>query len=113
MRTGQRAGSGETTMDDLTSTHLRADPAFQELVQTRGRLGWTLTIIMLIIYFGFVGLVAYAPSVMGTPIAGVISLGFPLGLFVIVSAIVLTGIYVARANSRFDVLTRRIVAGRG
>ncbi len=100
-------------MDDLTSTHLRADPAFQELVRTRGRFGWTLAIIMLVIYFGFVGVVAFAPALVGTPVAGVMTLGFPLGLLVILSAIALTGLYVARANSRFDVLTRRIVAGRG
>jgi uncharacterized membrane protein (DUF485 family) len=46
---------------------------------------------------------------MGTPVAGVITLGFPLGLFVIISAIALTGIYVARANSHFDGMTTRIV----
>jgi len=36
--------------------------------------------------------------------------GIMLGLGVIVIAILLTGLYVVRANSRFDVLSRRIVA---
>jgi uncharacterized membrane protein (DUF485 family) len=99
-------------MDSATSTHLQADPAFQELVRTRGRLGWGLTFAMLVIYFGFLGLVAFAPHVMATPVLGIITLGFPLGLGVIVIAIVLTGIYVFEANRRFDALTRRIVAGR-
>jgi len=40
-----------------------------------------------------------------------ISLGFPLGLGVILSAIVLTGIYVLRANTEFDRLTREVVTG--
>jgi uncharacterized membrane protein (DUF485 family) len=34
-----------------------------------------------------------------------------LGLGVIISAFVLTGIYVARANATFDELTRKIVEG--
>lgn len=98
-------------MNDQDCARLRATPAFQELARTRGRLGWTLTILILAIYFGFVLLVALAPSVMAKPAFGSITLGFPLGLGVIVSAIVLTGIYVLRANSRFDSLTRQIVAG--
>jgi len=96
-------------MDDITCAQVRADPDFIALERGRGRLGWTLAIIMLAIYFGFVLLVAFAPSLMGTPVAGVITLGFPLGLFVIISAIALTGIYVARANSSFDGMTTRIV----
>ncbi len=98
-------------MDDQACARLRATPAFQELERTRGRLGWTLTVLILVIYFGFVLLVAFAPKLMSTPVAGTMTLGFPLGLGVIISAIVLTGIYVLRANSRFDALTRQIVAG--
>ena len=37
------------------------------------------------------------------------TLGIPVGLFVIVAAFVLTGIYVHRANSEFDALTRQII----
>ena len=39
---------------------------------------------------------------------GVTSLGILLGLAVIVAAFVLTGIYVYRANSRFDEITRSL-----
>ena len=95
-------------MDDLTCARLRPSPAFQELERRRGALGLTLTVIMLAIYFGFVGLVAFDPALMGTPVLGSMTLGFPLGLGVILSAIALTGIYVARANGSFDALTRRI-----
>jgi uncharacterized membrane protein (DUF485 family) len=88
---------------------LRDSPDFKELERTRGRLGWTLTAIMLVIYFGFIFLVAFAPKLMATPVFGATTLGFPLGLGVIVSAIALTGFYVLRANSAFDTLTARIV----
>jgi uncharacterized membrane protein (DUF485 family) len=93
-------------MSDLTSAaSMRANPAFIELERKRSRFSWAMTGIMLAIYFGFIFLVAFAPGLMATPVAGAVTLGFPLGLFVIVAAIALTGIYVMRANSEFDRLT--------
>jgi uncharacterized membrane protein (DUF485 family) len=99
-------------MDQLVMPGVRDNPDFVELERTRGRLGWTLTAIMLVIYFGFIFLVAFAPGLMATPVFGIMTLGFPLGLFVILSAIALTGFYVLRANSAFDRLTARIAGGR-
>jgi uncharacterized membrane protein (DUF485 family) len=65
---------------------------------------------MLVIYFGFIAVIAFAPKALAIPIGGgVMTLGIPVGLLVIVSAFVLTGIYVGRANSRFDPLTREIM----
>lgn len=99
-------------MDQLVMPGVRENPDFVELERTRGRLGWTLTAIMLVIYFGFIFLVAFAPKLMAMPVFGIITLGFPLGLFVILSAIALTGFYVIRANSAFDRLTARIAGAR-
>ncbi len=82
---------------------------FHELVQQRTGFAWTLSIAMLVIYFGFVLLVAFAKPLLATKIGGgVTSLGILLGLAVIIAAFVLTGIYVYRANSRFDEITRRL-----
>ncbi len=99
-------------MDQIHVPHMRDNPDFKELERTRGQLGRTLTVIMLVIYFGFVLMVAYAPHLMATPVFGSVTLGFPLGLGVILCAIALTGFYVLRANAAFDTLTRRIVGGR-
>ena len=88
---------------------IRAHPAFLPLVNQRRALAWALASLMLLVYFGFIALVAFAPATMATPVAGTITLGFPLGLGVIVAAIVLTGLYVLRANASFDAMTRRIV----
>jgi uncharacterized membrane protein (DUF485 family) len=89
---------------------IRQDPNYRELVRRRSSLGWTLSLVMLVIYFGFILLVAYAPKFLGIPLgAGVTTIGIPIGLFVIVSAFVLTGIYVIKANSNYDALTRRII----
>jgi uncharacterized membrane protein (DUF485 family) len=89
---------------------IEQDPNYQELVRRRSSLGWTLSLIMLVIYFGFILLVAYAPKFLGTPLGtGVTTIGIPVGLFVIISAFLLTGIYVSKANSKYDPLIRKIV----
>jgi uncharacterized membrane protein (DUF485 family) len=94
-----------------TAQQIEKNPKFKELVATRKSLGWTLSIVMLAIYFGFILLVAFDKQFLGTPLsgAGVITIGIPIGLVVIISAFVLTGIYVVRANARYDELTRQIV----
>jgi uncharacterized membrane protein (DUF485 family) len=89
---------------------IEQDPNYQELVRRRSSLGWMLSLIMLVIYFGFILLVAYAPKFLGTPIGtGVTTIGIPIGLSVIVTAFLLTGIYVRKANSSYDTLIRKIV----
>ena len=91
-------------------THkIRNNPKFVELTQKRTKFGVQLSILMLLIYYGFILIVAFAPSVLGIPIYGVVTLGIPIGVFIIVAAFVLTGIYVRRANSEFDGLTRQII----
>ncbi|WMT73352.1 DUF485 domain-containing protein [Bradyrhizobium sp. Ash2021] len=90
---------------------IEQDPNYQELVRRRSSLGWTLSAVMLVIYFGFILLVAYAPKLLGTPLGttGVTTVGIPIGLLVIVAAFLLTGIYVSKANSKYDPLIRKIV----
>jgi uncharacterized membrane protein (DUF485 family) len=89
---------------------IKQNPDYKELIRRRSSLGWSLSLVMLVIYFGFILLVAYAPKFLGTPLGtGVTTIGIPIGLFVIVSAFVLTGIYVNKANSTYDTLIRRIV----
>ncbi len=84
-------------------------PSFQALVSSRNKFGWTLSILMLVIYLGFILLVAYDKPLLAQKVGGgTTSLGIVLGLGVIVSAFVLTGIYVVRANGRFDELTERL-----
>jgi uncharacterized membrane protein (DUF485 family) len=104
----QEEVQGSVMLNSLTK--IERDPNYQELVRRRSSLGWMLSLIMLVIYFGFILLVAYAPKFLGTRIGtGVTTIGIPIGLAVIVLAFVLTGIYVRKANSRYDVLIRKIV----
>jgi uncharacterized membrane protein (DUF485 family) len=99
----------DTKMDDMTLRRIQSDPNYIKLVAERKSFGWTLTIITLVIYYGFIALVAFAPSVIATPVAGSITIGLILGVAIIIASILLTGIYVARANSHYDDLTKAIV----
>ena len=72
---------------------IEQDPNYQELVRRRSSLGWMLSAIMLVIYFGFILLVAFGKEFLGTPIgSGVTTWGMPIGVFTILSAFILTGI---------------------
>lgn len=97
-------------MEPAAYAKIRQNPKFTELVRQRNKLAGTLTIVMLALYFGFIVLVAFAPGFLGTPIGGgVTTIGIPIGLLVIVSTFVLTGIYVAKANTTFDSLNEQIL----
>ncbi len=97
-------------MNAAEISRIRSNPAFQELERKRNSFSWTLLVVMVVIYGGFILLVALDPSAAATPIgAGPFTVAFPLGLGVIVVAIVLTAVYVVRANSEFDRLTREVV----
>jgi uncharacterized membrane protein (DUF485 family) len=57
---------------------------------------------MLAIYFGFILLIAFDKPLMGTLLTPGLSLGILLGVVVILSAWVLTTIYVRWANRVYD-----------
>ncbi len=84
---------------------------FDALVKEKMRFSWQLTFVMLVIYYGFILLIAFAPSWLGKPLwAGAMTtIGIPLGIVVILSALVLTGIYVRRANNEFDRITQEVI----
>jgi uncharacterized membrane protein (DUF485 family) len=86
-----------------------ANPNYQELVKVRTRYGWTLTALMMIAYYGYILLIAFNKELLATRVGdGVLTWGIPAGLFVIVFTVILTGIYVWRANKQFDDLTEAI-----
>jgi uncharacterized membrane protein (DUF485 family) len=106
-----------TTTETEGVRDLRAvaeNPKYKELIAKRTRFGWILTVIMLVVYYGYVSLIAFDKSFLARPIGdGVMSLGIPIGFGVIVISIILTGVYVVRANGEFDRLTREIVEEAG
>ena len=88
---------------------IKANPKYQKLVSMRSTFGWTLASMMLVVYYGYILLIAFDKELLARKIGdGVTTWGIPIGLFVIVFTVVITGIYVQRANKVFDDLTAEI-----
>lgn len=97
-------------MSDPAIEKIKGHPKYKQLRETRNRYGWMLTILMLVVYYGYIALIAFDKAFLAKPLgAGVTTLGIPLGFGVIIFTIVITGIYVRRANSEFDALNEQIL----
>ncbi len=98
-------------MNDSLYQGIEDNPRFQELIRKRGRFAWFLSLITLVLYVGFIFLIAFDPQWLGTPISpgSSITRGIPVGVGLIVISFVLTGIYVIRANGEFDRMTAEIL----
>lgn len=94
--------------DDLLQRVI-SHPKYQELKAKRSSFGWMLTWAMMIVYYGFIVLVAFDKQFLATKLGtGVMTLGIPIGFGVIVFTVVITAIYVRRANREYDDLTAEI-----
>ena len=97
-------------MSDPVVERIQRNPKYQHLKRSRNRFGWALAILMLVVYYGYIALIAFDKEFLAKPMgAGVTTIGIPIGMAVIVFTVVITGIYVRRANSEFDALTRDIL----
>ena len=88
---------------------VKNNPKYQKLVSERSKFAWTLSIIMLVVYYAFIMTIAFNPAALGAKIgAGVMTIGIPVGIAIIFIAFILAGVYVKRANGEFDQLTKEI-----
>lgn len=90
---------------------VKNNPKFHQLVARRSRLAWGLSGIILLMYFSFIIIIAFAPHILGQVIyeSSTITLGVPVGVFIIIMAFVLTGVYVRKANKEFDLINQEII----
>ncbi|MDP3639444.1 MAG: DUF485 domain-containing protein [Azonexus sp.] len=98
-------------MSSVMYQRMRANPKFQELVTKRSRFAWTLAAIVLTMFYGFVMVVAFNPTLLGQPVSegSMLTIGVAVELFMFIFFWSLTAVYVKRANSEFDSLTQEIV----
>ena len=97
-------------MTDPVVDKIRSNPKYQELRARRNRYGWILTILMMVVYYGFIALITFDKAFLAQPVGdGVTTLGIPIGLAVIVFTILITVMYVRRANTEFDALNQQIL----
>ncbi len=92
-------------MDDVQVERILQNPKFKEMVRQKSKLSWTLTVIMLFVYVGFMLLVGYNKDFLHSSISGgVTTWGIPLGLSIIVLSFVLCAVYSYIANNKLDQL---------
>jgi uncharacterized membrane protein (DUF485 family) len=89
---------------------IKDNPRYQELKSKRNSFGWVLAMLMLIVYYGYIAMIAFNKDLLAQRLGdGVMTLGVPLGFGVIVFTVLITGFYVRRANNEFDALTEQIL----
>jgi uncharacterized membrane protein (DUF485 family) len=90
---------------------IRANPKYQQFVSMRSTYSIVMSILGALAYYGFILLVAYDKEFLAKKMGAgaVTSIGIPIGVGVIVFTIVITWIYVRRANSEFDETTAAII----
>ena len=98
-------------MSQASAIRILNNPKYRELIRRRDTLAWTLSAGVLVLYFGFILLIALAPDVLTAKISSssVIPVGIPIGVGVILGSIILTAIYVTKANSQFDPMIHDII----
>ena len=81
---------------------------FHHLVAGRWRVSLVLSVLLFVLYYGYIILIATNRALLSRRIGEVTTLGIPLGAAVIVGAWLLTAIYVVWANRRYDVEAARL-----
>ena len=96
-------------MQDDMVQRILSHPKYQELKTKRSSFGWWLTLAMMVVYYGFILLVAFNKAFLSQRLGdGVMTVGIPIGFGVIVFTILITAFYVKRANTEFDDLSQAI-----
>jgi uncharacterized membrane protein (DUF485 family) len=90
---------------------VRQNPNYQILVKRRGRLAAILSAVVLVSYYSFMMVVAFAPSLLSRPLGDelTLSVGIPVGAAIIVISWFLTGVYSYFANGPFEDLTKALI----
>ena len=81
---------------------------FHALAARKNRISLILTLAAMLVYFGFIFLIAFRRDLVGARLTENMTWGIPLGIGVIVVSWLLTGIYVVWANRTYDVLVAEL-----
>ncbi len=101
---GSRAGGRQAEGVAPTEDERELDA----LASQRLRVGLGLTAAMLVVYFGFILLIAFNKSLLAEMLTSGLSLGILLGVLVILATWVVTWTYVGWANRRYEPTLRRL-----
>jgi len=102
----------------VSDLKLLDDPEFKDLARRKHFISMVLTVATLVVYYGFILLIAFKPKAFGEKLSESlpnIPIGIPIGVGVIVFSWIFTGIYVRWANSKYDAMVQNMKrkAGHG
>lgn len=98
-------------MSSAVYARIRENPKFQELVARRSRYSWFLSILVVVVFYGFVMTVAFNPKLIGSPVAegSMWTVGIAFGLLMFIGFWLMTAFYVHKANGEFDAISQEVV----
>ena len=85
-------------------------PDFLKLSSQKNTISIILTILELVLYFGFIGLIAYNKPFLAQKMSenGAATIGIPIAVGTILLSWVFTGIYIWWANTKYDELVKKV-----
>jgi uncharacterized membrane protein (DUF485 family) len=93
-----------------SKTEILNDPEFKKLVSEKNTISWLLTLLELVLYFGFIGLIAFNKPFLAQKLSEgtATTIGIPIAVGTIFLSWVLTGIYIFWANSKYDSVAKKV-----
>ena len=91
-----------------TVADILEDDDFKSLRNKKNSISIALTVLELILYFGFIALIAFNRGFLSQKISGDITVGIPIAVGVIVLSWILTGIYIRWANTKYDRMVKKL-----
>jgi len=98
-------------MSSKKSVHeILEDEDFKSLSAQKDTISIILTILELVLYFGFIALIAFNKPFLAQKMGGegATTIGIPIAVGTIIFSWVFTGIYIFWANSKYDSLVRKV-----
>ena len=97
-------------MSPISAHQILDDPEFKKLVKQKNAVSTVLTIVELVLYFGFIALIAYNKPFLAQKMSdgSAITIGIPIAVGVIFISWILTGIYVFWANNKYDAMVKSV-----
>ena len=92
----------------MSTQEILEDKDFQSLSGQKFAMSTILTILELVLYFGFIALIAFNKPFLSQKLSGAITIGIPIAVGTIILSWVLTGIYIRWANNTYDVLVKKV-----
>jgi uncharacterized membrane protein (DUF485 family) len=92
----------------MSTQEILDDKDFQSLSSQKLTISTILTILELVLYFGFIALIAFNKPFLSQKLSGAITVGIPIAVGTIVLSWIFTGIYIRWANNTYDVLVKKV-----